>query len=229
MSQQLKAATYNIRHARGLDDKVDLDRIAQVISDMKVDIIGLQEVDDRWPRSGSIDQALYLADVLGMHHVFGAGFSKGSSRFGNAVLSHHPILYCEVFRMPSSREPRALIQTRIDMDDTILEFYVTHLGLKTQERIDHINRIIIPTIDTVWPRILVGDFNCRPDSKEAKLLKTSLRDVCTEDGFYTYPSGQPNERIDYIIVSEQITQQEVQVVDSRASDHCPLAAILSLL
>lgn len=121
-----------------------------------------------------------------------------------------------------------LVRARIDLGEMQIEFYNAHLGLSIKERLEHINEIIIPTLDTVWPRILVGDFNSRPDSVEMMRLNTVLNDVCPVDGYYTYPSNRPAERIDYIMVSKQIVPVETGVVSSCASDHCPLAAVLNI-
>ena len=41
----LRVMTYNIHHAEGLDGKVDLERIANVIRQSNADVIALQEVD----------------------------------------------------------------------------------------------------------------------------------------------------------------------------------------
>jgi len=49
----IKIITYNIRYGLGLDQRYDLDRIADTVRD--ADIIGLQEVERFWRRSGMID------------------------------------------------------------------------------------------------------------------------------------------------------------------------------
>jgi endonuclease/exonuclease/phosphatase family metal-dependent hydrolase len=55
----VKIITYNNRYGLGLDRRYDLDRIADTVRD--ADIIGLQEVDRLWKRSGMTDQP----DILG--------------------------------------------------------------------------------------------------------------------------------------------------------------------
>src|SRR5688500_8746717 len=42
---RLTVMTYNIHHAEGLDGKLDVPRIAEVIAAQKADIVGLQEID----------------------------------------------------------------------------------------------------------------------------------------------------------------------------------------
>jgi hypothetical protein len=42
-----RVASYNIHHGRGMDDRVDLERIAAVLRQLNADVIALQEVDER--------------------------------------------------------------------------------------------------------------------------------------------------------------------------------------
>lgn len=43
----LRVLSYNIHHAEGVDQKLDLERIANVILSVKPDIVALQEVDQK--------------------------------------------------------------------------------------------------------------------------------------------------------------------------------------
>jgi len=42
-TQQLTILSYNIHHGAGIDKKLDLQRIAKIISEVKPDIVALQE------------------------------------------------------------------------------------------------------------------------------------------------------------------------------------------
>ena len=55
----MKLVTYNIRYELGLDQRIDLGRIARTVQD--ADIIALQEVERFWKRSGMNDQPEILA------------------------------------------------------------------------------------------------------------------------------------------------------------------------
>ncbi len=60
-----KVMTYNVHHGKGLDKKVDLDRICKVITNSNADIIGLNEVDRYFSkRSHFQDQMEYLTNKL---------------------------------------------------------------------------------------------------------------------------------------------------------------------
>ena len=217
-------ATYNIRHGLGLDDRVDVDRVGRVIEDLEVDLIGLQEVDQGWRRSGNVDQARYLAQLVGMKHVFAPALSRGAAQYGNAVLSRHPIIFWESFPLKSLRESRVLVRAVIQADGKRINFFTTHLGLNQRERMGHINDVVLPAV-TGRRAILTGDFNCRPDSLELQRLTEVLQDACPPAGQYTFPSGDPSERIDFVMYTGTWDAVESQVFPSDASDHNPVRTV----
>ncbi|MBN1672060.1 MAG: hypothetical protein JXR37_13560 [Kiritimatiellae bacterium] len=90
-SFRLSLLSYNIRHGRGMDDRVDLQRIAAVIRSVQADIAALQEVDGLQPRSGGIDQAEALARATGMAAVWGPAIQHADGRkYGNVLLTRLP-------------------------------------------------------------------------------------------------------------------------------------------
>lgn len=225
MSLVLRVGTYNIRHGLGLDGEVDLARIAAVIEDLDVDVIGLQEVDSGWKRSGRLNQAPWLGNRLGMYQVFGPAFVRGAAAFGNAVLSRFPILSWQNHVMPSNRENRALLLTVLDCGKQRLNLLNTHLGLNHRERMEHIVKKILPEL-TRYPLVLCGDFNCRPESPELAELLKYLVNPAAGVQYLTYPSAVPGEQIDYILHSPDMQTVNIMVYPSPASDHCPLVAEL---
>lgn len=56
-----RVMSYNIHHGRGLDGKIDLERIANVIKKEGADIVTLQEVDKGVERSDRQDIAKELS------------------------------------------------------------------------------------------------------------------------------------------------------------------------
>jgi len=86
-SSAIRVATYNIKHGRGMDGTLNLERTLVTLKTLNADIIALQEVDDQARRSGGVDQASWLAERLGMHAAYGAFMDFQSGRYGLAILS----------------------------------------------------------------------------------------------------------------------------------------------
>lgn len=110
----MRIVTYNIQYARGRDGVCDLSRIADTVRD--ADIIGLQEVERFWERSGMVDQPAELMSLLPKHHaVFGCYFDMDAScvaddgtvrnrrrQFGNMLLSRWPIHWTRQHPLPKT-------------------------------------------------------------------------------------------------------------------------------
>src|SRR5690625_2330211 len=120
----IRVMTFNIRHGRGMDDVVDLQRIAQVIQQHQADVVALNEVDSATERSGGIRQAQYLGEMLNMQAVFGASIPYQGGEYGNAVLSRFPLTLRKLHHLPNgARENRTLLHTVITWRDQPIHFF----------------------------------------------------------------------------------------------------------
>ena len=75
-------ASYNIHKAEGLDRRVDLPRIAEVLREIGADLVGVQEI--------YLPQAEALAAELGMSMAMGATRHYDRVPYGNAVFTRFP-------------------------------------------------------------------------------------------------------------------------------------------
>jgi len=242
-TQRLRVATYNIHHGAGPDDVLDLERIARAITAMDPDVVGLQEVDRHWgARSAYVDQAAWLAQRLGMHHVFAANLDldptePGGERrqYGTALLSRHPILASRHTLLPLAPggEQRGLLETTLTVRGVRVAAAVTHLTHNNNaERLDQARAIVGMLGEAPERRILVGDLNATAEKPEIVTLTDVLPDAWragTGDGF-TMPVLDPTVRIDYILTSPDIrpVSAEVYAGDPTASDHLPVVTELSV-
>ena len=56
-SNEFKVMSFNIRHCKGTDNKLDVGRVAAAIKGQSPDYVCLQEVDVRTKRSAKVDHA----------------------------------------------------------------------------------------------------------------------------------------------------------------------------
>ena len=235
--------TYNIHHGKGIDKQTDLHRIADIIEKSKADIIGLNEVDRNFSRRSDYeDQINWLAKQLNMYQGFSPSISLSSKNqanvreYGNALLSRYPITTkkSHSFHLkPGLAEPRSLLEASIQINGKLVRFYVTHLSLNSSLHRKQSNFIIHQLDKCSHPMIIMGDWNMRPGSNKWCNITKRFQDVWNLAGNgtgFTYPSKKPRIRLDYLFVSQEVLVVDVELVKilSKASDHLPLKATLSL-
>ena len=74
-----------------------------------------------------------------------------------------------------------------------------------------------PLTNVVEKCIIMGDFNCTPDSSELKPLFERFN--CTDINDYTFPSDSPVKKIDYIFLSRDIEITDKGTSPNVISDH----------
>lgn len=228
-----RVATYNIRHGRGMDDQVALERTASTLRRLDVDIVALQEVDENVARSGRGNQAEVLGNLLDMDHAFGAFMAYGGGRYGIAILSRHPIVHVESVALPAGAEPRVALAATIVLpgDDTVTVVSVHFDWIDNDAARYNQARALTRYLDGVSrPWLLMGDFNDGPASRTLRLFSGRVLDFAKPaDASFTFPAPDPVKEIDYILASEDggWAFESLEVVpDALASDHRPVVAVL---
>jgi endonuclease/exonuclease/phosphatase family metal-dependent hydrolase len=230
-AQRLRIVTWNIHHGRGLDDRVDLARIADELRGLDADFVLLQEVDVGVRRSGEIDIPAELARRLGMKPAFSKNIPYQGGEYGNAILSRWPIIamHNRHYDMLREGEQRGLLTVRADAPAGPIAIGCTHIDSRRDdaERMQNAPEILA----TVAEHGLVavgGDFNDLPGSRVHAALCGSLVDCWSEadpDGEGgTYPAAAPTKRIDWLLRSTGAgwRTRAARVVPTEASDHRPV-------
>ncbi len=231
-----RVVSYNIHHGLGMDDSVNLERTARVLRTLQADIAGLQEVDSSVQRSGGVDQAATLGEMVGMEHAFGAFMDYDGGRYGMAILSKFPIVRSESVRLPEGNEPRVALAAEIRMPDSSAVMVVNvHFDWVESDtfRFAQATALAEYLRGLTMPYILLGDFNDVPESRTLALFQGLATEVDKPAGNnLTFPSDQPVKEIDYVFVSpaERWTQQGARPIgERRASDHRPVLAVVQLV
>jgi len=248
-SDALIVASYNIHVGVGMDKKLALDRIADVLTGQNVDVAGLQEVDRFVRRTGGIDELEELKRLTGMNGVFGKSIDFQGGDYGLAILTTGEILETRHLLHPEGRESerRSVLLARIRFrEGPVAWFATTHLGLDAADRHEQAMNLLEVTGDLAPPVFLVGDFNARPDPAEDTVytvmsgaftdawsaanhrsfvpLDTIPYDVPSDFDGFTFRSDDPARRIDYIWLKppDDWVIRRCWVGGTLASDHLPL-------
>jgi len=78
--------TYNIHVGIGMDKKLDLQRIAAVITDQHPDLVGLQEVDRGVERTQRIDEIAEIAKMTEMDYAFAFNLSYQGGQYVDYIF-----------------------------------------------------------------------------------------------------------------------------------------------
>jgi endonuclease/exonuclease/phosphatase family metal-dependent hydrolase len=230
----LTVMTWNIHHGARADDTYDLRAIVDVIAAEGADIAGLQEVDAGWTaRSGHDDQPALLIQWTGHHGCYGPNLvNAAGGRYGNLILSRHPILECRNHLLPTppGKEQRGMVEALVDVNGERVRVIDTHLGLSGAERKPQVDAVATLAADSLDPVVLLGDFNATP-GPAGELAPLSARHsdawaVAGEGPGLTMPSDAPRARIDFIWLSAAFGVRCVRVPPTRASDHLPVVAVV---
>lgn len=153
---------------------------------------------------------------------------------------------------PTYYETRGIFRNVVLIEDKEIEVLVTHFGLAKTERAETVKMLIKFIKERTRPIIIMGDFNVwggavKPEYNRIDEI-ASLYELLT-DTFEVYPDQEANTfpsrfdlsnivekeinggkgiRIDYIFVSEEFKVEKAEIPASKASDHLPYYAELTL-
>lgn len=233
--QDVRVVSYNIKHGRGNDEVVNLERTAAVLRALQPDIVGLQEVDDMATRSGGVPEAARLGELLGLHHAFGRFMDFQGGAYGMAVLTRYPIVNTTSVKLPDGNEPRIALAVEVQPPGgQRLTIVNVHFDWVRDDGFRFAQAETLTTyLDALkTPYILLGDFNDVPESRTLALFKSRATEARKPaDDRFTFSSTNPTREIDFIFYapSTAFTPQEVRVItEPLASDHRPVLAVLRM-
>jgi endonuclease/exonuclease/phosphatase family metal-dependent hydrolase len=202
--------TYNVHRCVGVDGRLDVGRVAEVIAAQQPDIVALQELDVRRARTGGVDQAHRLAQRLGMAFHFNAAFRVEEEEYGDAVLTALPERLVKAGGLPGYwRIPQ-------------LEQQIQAACLAGEQWLG--------AIAGRAPTMVVGDFNATARTVAYRALSAGLTEARRGQrrwrGVRTFPSSLPMLAIDHVFASPGVVVDDVRApsdpLSRVASDHLPL-------
>jgi endonuclease/exonuclease/phosphatase family metal-dependent hydrolase len=234
----LRVMTYNIHVGVGIDKKLDLQRIADVINHEQPDLVGLQEVDRGVKRTEGKDEIAELAAWTHMQFAFAPNLDYQGGKYGVAILSRLPIKDTEHRMYENKREAERRGMLRVEVDaggGKMISFVTTHLDYQYEDGRVFETEQLLRFLDGIkTPLIVVADLNDTPEGSAYKLMRTLFDDAwlasrAKGDGF-SYPADKPAKRIDHIFcrTSDRVRVKKAWVVETQASDHVPVVAEIEL-
>lgn len=218
----IRIASYNIRKARGLDQRRIPERSLQVINHLHADIVLLQEADRRLgPRKPAISRDLIAreTDFL-LVDVSANGISIGWH--GNAVLVRKDARISQIrrFDLPGL-EPRGAVRVDLNLGVDI-SVVATHLGLRRRDRQAQLAALAKATPQSAQT-VIAGDFNEWSDSKGLEPLAERFETHAPGRSFH---ARRPMAALDRFALSKGIALHDAGVEQGalarRASDHLPV-------
>lgn len=223
----LRVMAYNIHHGEGMDEVIDLDRIAALIRQVDPDLVALQEVDSVVARTGGVDQASVLGELTGMTPFFGRFMPYQGGAYGMALLSRLPVEEWQNLRLPDGDEPRSAVSAQVRTPrGRILQYTGIHFYRTEAERLAQA-RSLEEQLPRNGPSILAGDFNSTPGDSVMRFLAGRWTILDKGDDRLTFSSFDPVREIDFFLLrpDSSFTVLRHWLLDEPViSDHRPLVA-----
>lgn len=233
-----RIVTYNIHKGRGLDRRMRVSWVAEILRDLEPDIVALQEVLSIEGQDPEEHQARYIAEALGFDYRIGETRRLRGGAYGNVTLSRFPMILERHYDLShhAGREERGCLRTDLRLPaGQVLQVYNIHLGTAYRERRFQARRLfgagILDKEKRSGTSIILGDFNEWLPGLASRLLKTHYFRVPVRTRLArsrTYPGMLPLLSLDHIYYDEHLELEQSAILRSRktllASDHLPILA-----
>jgi len=220
--QALRVMTYNVRNCRGMDEKIDYQRVANIIKRVNPDIAAIQELDSASKRNNGAFALKELAKYSKMHYTYAPAIDFQGGKYGVGILSKQKPLRYWTMPLPGREEQRVFLFAEFDK----YALCCAHLSLTAKDQVASVSLILKALKDVHKPLFFAGDMNSVQGSPTQNALQQkffALNDYHNN----TIPGQDPKECIDFIYGydngnSFSVLKQQVLYDEPIASDHLPV-------
>lgn len=221
----LTVMSMNIEGHAALVRSNHIELIARAIVESKADVVGLQEIHRGTWQSRFQDHAQQIADLTGMNIYFSPSASFLGGKYGNAVLTKGKIIRGSRFDLTTVGEPRALVETEVEIGGQRLNVFVSHLAtwgsINKTSRTAQLDCIAAHVRASRYPYVLMGDFNATPHTGEIQeFIVKSGAQFCSKDSGPTHRITR--QQIDYVFSDAGFEVVSARTLDLGPSDHSPV-------
>lgn len=238
-SNKITVMSYNIKYCSPLGSTTpNVDAIADIINQVKPDVVFLQEVDRNTTRSGKVDQLAELSKKTNMpFSYFAKAQDYQGGEFGLAFLSKHSLSDMQTVPLARKEIPgeyvgySVLAIAKVVINEKKLTIGNTHMALTQENRDMQVIEINEALSASNYPIIFGGDLNATPDNATmVSFHNYGFRKSCLI-GCNSIPSDSPNREIDYLMIRPtsrfEVIDHQV-ITGTQASDHLPIVAVFEL-
>lgn len=244
VKNEITLMTYNIYHGEDPYNpgRSNIREIADLINQIKPDLVALQEVDSMTNRTknfnpeGKLDVVHELGKLTGMTPFFAKAIDFSEGGYGEGILSRLPVTFhAYSLPIPNGGEERSLAVASVDLGNgKSITFAGTHLCHEFAEnRTAQVVAIKNILSGFKGAKVLTGDFNFTSEETGYSILSEDFLDVALKHGNpqNTYSSKDPKIRIDYFWLEKETDWEivSVEVLDVEYSDHKPVLIKVRLL
>lgn len=219
---QKRIMSYNTHHCLGMDNRLDVKRVAEIIKAQYPDVVAIQELDSMAKRSHYIYELDEISKYTTYHATYAATIPLGSGKYGIGMLTREEPKSVKRIPLPG-KEPRMLLV--VELENFVMA--CTHLDLTENGRLESLPIIAKEAKKWKKPFVMAGDWNARPGSKTMNEIGKTFSIISALDKD-TYDGKAPGACIDYIGLFKN--GHKTQTLNYRvlnepvASDHFPIVA-----
>ncbi len=244
----LSVLTLNIAHGRADGRhqalqrtgriRSNLDDVADLLDREGADVVALQEADAPSVWSGRFDHVGYVAEQarypFATHGYHVNGFKLA---YGTALMASRPLTdpMSITFKPSPPTMPKGFVVAQVPWPgrpELAVDVVSVHLDFsRASVRRQQVGKIVRTLAKRDRPLVVMGDFNCTKlsaNSSLAQLIQGLDLRAHRADANYlvTFPSN--GKRLDWILISPELTFEDYQVLDDQVSDHLGVMARIGL-
>ncbi|RLJ60102.1 endonuclease/exonuclease/phosphatase family metal-dependent hydrolase [Litoreibacter meonggei] len=218
----LRVASYNIRKARGLDQRRDPMRVLNVINGLEADVVALQEADLRLGARPAAIARDMIARETDFEVAPVARNDVALGWHGNAVLVRKGMSVGNVAHLDlPGLEPRGAVRLTVGGPFEV-DLIAAHLGLIRRHRVQQFESIL-RQVEHDRPTVLIGDFNEWSTRRGMEPLAGRFEVHIPGQSFH---ARRQIASLDRIALSKGLELRHAGVEEGplarRASDHLPI-------
>lgn len=224
-SSNLCIMSYNTHNCIGTDHQMNMERIANVIKQVKPDIVALQELDSVTTRNNEIYTLAMIAQYTGMEYSYAPSIKYRGGKYGIGILSKEKPMHVTRIPLPGREEKRMLIIAEFPK----YIFCATHFSLTEDDQktsADIIAEQLNKLGKITKPVFLAGDMNSVPSSVPQLMIRLNFQPL-TDSTWQTcegkcidYIYGYKSNGYCYKVIEKQVIDEET------ASDHRPISVVV---